>query len=104
METQITARHFDADNTLRHFAAKRLSKLERFYDGITDAHVILSEGNRSVANKSAEINVNVFRQQLNACDTANSYEEAIDRCVERLRRQILKYKGKLKSKHKDYHR
>ena len=104
MNTQITARHFNANGTLRSFADERLSKLERFYDGIIDAHVILSEENKSTSNKSAEINLNVYRQRLSAHDTASTFEEAIDCCVERLRRQVLKYKSKLKSKDKDYHR
>ena len=104
MDTQFTARHFDANDSLRSFASQRLSKLERFYDGIVDAHVILTEDDHPVTNKSAEINMNVYQQRLSAQDSASTFEEAIDNCVERLRRQVLKYKDKLKSKDKNYHR
>lgn len=100
MQVQITARHFDATPTLRDYAEQRLSKLTRYYDGITDAHVIMGVDHET--EKNTEITLNVFRQQLVADATAPTHEEAIDGCVERLRRQLLKYKSKLKSKDKDY--
>ena len=97
MDTQITARHFSASSRLKDFVNNRVSKLERFYDGITDARVVLSKQNTSGSTKVAEITLNVQRRSLTAQDQAHSYEEAIDRCIIRLRRQILKYKGKRRS-------
>ena len=97
MDTQITARHFHASSRLKEFVSTRVSKLERFYDGITDARVILSKS--SGTGKAAEITLNVRRQSLRAQDEAHTYEEAIDRCVSRLRRQILKHKGKGKKRY-----
>lgn len=94
MDTQITARHFNASKRLKDFVNARVGKLERFYDGITDARVILSKQNAAGGAKTAEITLNVRRNLLIAQDEATTYEEAIDRCVTRLRRQILKYKGK----------
>ena len=94
MDTQITARHFHASSKLKEFVATRVSKLERFYDGITDARVILSKNSSVGSGKAAEITLNVRRQSLTAQDEAQTYEEAIDRCVGRLRRHIMKYKDK----------
>jgi putative sigma-54 modulation protein len=99
MQTQITARQFNASPRLRRHVTERLGKLERYYDGITDAHVIL-EPNGDPTHKVAEINVNVFRQHLTARDMGPSYEQAVDKAVNRLRRQILKYKSKLKQPYK----
>jgi putative sigma-54 modulation protein len=99
MQTQITARHFNASPRLRRYASERLGKLERFYDGISDAHVIL-EPNGDPTSKEAKVELNVFRQRLTAADHGTTYEQAIDKCVNRLRRQILKYKSKRKDPHK----
>lgn len=96
MDTRLTARHFNASTRLKEFALTRVEKLERFYDGITDARIVLAKNNASGGNKTAEITLNVRRQSLTAQGHAASYEEAIDRCVSRLRRQILRYKGKRK--------
>lgn len=104
METQFTARHFDASPALQEYATKSLSKLERYYDGIVDAHIVLSSNGAPSADKTAEITVGVYQQRLAANDSASTYEQAIDSCVERLRRQLLRYKRKLKSTDKDYHK
>lgn len=97
METRITARHFKASPKLHEYISKRMGKLERFYDGITDAHVILHNKNGHLDHKIAEITINVYRQKLTAQHTAGTLEEAIDECVDRLRRKLLKYKSKLRS-------
>lgn len=102
METQVTARHFDASPALRAYAAKRLAKLERYYDGIVDARVTLGTDGSAAGKKTAEISVGVYGQRLVAEDQAASHETAIDNCVERLRRQVLKYKDRLRSTDKDY--
>ena len=103
METplQITTRHFDARPALHDHAARRLEKLERFYDGIVDAHVILEADGRPPDDKKAEVMINVYQKRLAATSTASSHEEAIDGCAEGLRRQLKTYKGKLKSTKQD---
>lgn len=100
MQTQITARHFTASTTLQEYVTERLSKLEKYYDGITHAHVILTN---DAVEKGAEITINVYRQRLTAQNTGTTHEEAIDRVVERLRKQLIRYKAKLRSKDKYVH-
>ncbi len=104
MELQITARNFDAGPALRDYAARRVEKLERYYDGIVDGHVILSTDGAPGAEKATEITLGVYQQRLTATDQAATHEAAIDGCVERLRRQVIKYKKKLRSTDKDAHR
>lgn len=102
MQTQITARHFDANPALRDYASNKLTRLERYYDGITEARVVLSDEGGPAAGKSAEIIIHVYQKTLSANSDGTSHEEAIDRCMAAIRRQIKKYKGKLRSKDKDY--
>ena len=96
MDTQITARHFSVTPQLKDFVVTRISKLERFYNGITGARVILSRHNASNRDKAAEITLSVYKQSLTAQVQAQSYEEAVDMCVMRLRRQVLRYKAKIR--------
>jgi len=102
MEAQITARHFEANAALRDYASEKLKKLERYYDGIMEARVVLSEDGGPAAGKSAEIIVHVYQKTLSANSQGVSHEDAIDNCVKALRRQIKKYKAKLRSTDKDY--
>lgn len=103
-QTQITARHVDVSDRVRQYAEDRTGKLEQFYDGITSAHVILSEDNSPASEKTAEINIDVYQKRLSAEDSASTHQEAINLCVDHLRRQLEKYKSNLRSKDKDAHR
>ena len=104
MQTQITVRNFEASDNLRDYATERLAKLKRYYDGITDARIVLSEDGLPANGKSTEIVLNVYRHTLSARDSAATHEEAIDHCVDRLRRQLMRYKAKLKSTDKEFQR
>ena len=103
METdlQVTTRHFDAPPALRDRAAQRVEKLERIYDGIIDAHVILEADGSPPDDKKAEITVGVYQKRLAASSTAATHEKAIDACAESLRRQLKKYKARLHSTNQD---
>ncbi len=97
MQTRITARHFSLNDELREHVESRVSRLEHFYDGITDASAILSIDKGHPDKHEAEIVLSVYRQRLTAHDMASTHKEAIDKCTARLRRQLLKYKAKLRN-------
>ena len=102
MQTQITARHFEANPELRDYASSKLTRLERYYDGITEARVVLSDDGGPATGKSAEIIIHVYQKTLSANSEGASHEQAIDRCMAAIRRQIKRYKAKLRSTDKDY--
>ncbi|MEM1127122.1 MAG: ribosome-associated translation inhibitor RaiA [Bacteroidota bacterium] len=104
MLTQITARNFQASPALREYVDKRVSKLERFYDGIVHARVVMTKPSDETGTHEAEVTLEVFRQNLTATAQAETHEQAVDECVDRLRRQVLKYKERLRSTDKDVHR
>ncbi|MFC2086070.1 ribosome hibernation-promoting factor, HPF/YfiA family [Bacteroidota bacterium] len=103
MTTDVTFRHFSAVPNLRDHAENGVNKLSKFYDGITAAHVVLDVEQFDTTMKTAEISLAVYRQTLTASETAGTHEEAINGCVAHLRRQILKYKGRLRAIDKDVH-
>jgi putative sigma-54 modulation protein len=103
MTTEVTFRHFDAVPTLRDQALKGVDKLTKYYDGITTAHVVLEIEQFDTERKTAEISLGVYRQTLTASETADTHEEAINVCVAHLKRQIIRYKDRLRSIDKDFH-
>lgn len=103
MTTEVTFRHFDSVPSLREHALKRVRKLTRFYDGITSAHVVLDIEQRDVEMKTAEISLGVYRQTLTAQGSADTHEEAINRCISQLRRQVIRYKDRKRSVNRDFH-
>lgn len=104
MQTQVTARHVDISPRLRDYAEERASKLTRYFDNIISAHIILSQNNTPAEDKTAEINLDVSQKRLSAENAASTHEDAIDACVDNLRRQLQKHKAQLRSHDKDFHR
>lgn len=99
MKLQIHSIHFDADESLLEFIEKKSSKLETFYDRIIDGEVFLrlEKGDNSRENKVVEIKLNLPGTTLFAKEQNTSFEAATDEAVESLRRQVKKYKDKLKT-------
>lgn len=104
MPTRITARHTELSDGLRAHIEKTVSKLDRYYDGIHDAHVVLDGQDSDNLGKKAEVKVHVYRRTLTAQDAGSTYQDAVTGCVRQLRRQVLRYKGKIRSKDKDSHK
>ena len=98
MKVTIQSIHFDADKRLLEFIQTRCDKLDQYFDGIIDAQVFLRlEKNDEQGNKVVEIKVNVPNQTLLSKEQSRSFEEATDECISQLKRQITKYKERLKS-------
>lgn len=97
MKINTQSVHFDADVKLLEFLEKKVSKLDQFCDTIINADVILKlEKTGQVQDKIAEIIVNVPGSVLVAKESCKTFEESIDLCVEALKRQVLKYKERLR--------
>lgn len=96
MKLQIHSVHFDADVKLLEFIEKKSSKLETFYDKITDGEVFLrlEKGENSRDNKVVEIKLNLPGTILFAKERNKSFEAAADKAVESLQKQIKKFKDK----------
>jgi len=90
---------FKADKKLLDFIEKKVAKLDQYFDRIIDANVFLKlENSGQVKDKIAEIKLTVPGETLIAKDSDKTFEVAIDAAVEALRRQLLKYKEKMRDK------
>jgi putative sigma-54 modulation protein len=97
MKVDINSVHFRSDEKLENFITERLNKLEQFFDGILSGDVMLKlENVDGKENKVAEIKIKVPGDDLFAKKQATTFEEATDQAVSALRKQLIKYKEKLK--------
>jgi len=98
MDIRIQAIHFDADSKLTDFVNKKVKKLETYFDNIVDAEVFLKLENDGshIKGKIAEIRIKVPGQTLFATEKSKQFEESVDLASESLRRQIRRYKDKIK--------
>lgn len=97
MKLQMHSIHFDADQKLLDYIQKKADKLETYYERVVDGEVFLKLNNTGNENKTVEIKLNVPGSQIFAKEKSSSFEKATDMAMEGLRRQIKKYKEKLKA-------
>ena len=100
MEVKINSVHFTADKKLVDFVNKKVGKLDTFFDGIINAEVTLKVQKPEVANnKISELKLSIpANGYLFAKKQADTFEEATDLAIDAIRKQLDKYKDKLKSK------
>ena len=99
MEITIKSIHFDAAEKLEAFIQKKVSKLENYFDGIMMADVILKIVKpESIKNKSASIRIYTKHGEYFAEKICDTFEEAVDKTVEALEKQLLKTKRKALAK------
>ena len=98
MKIRVQTIHFTADHKLLNFVQKKADKLDQFYDQIISGDVYLKlENVGDESNKISEIKLAIPGNDLFAKERCKSFEEATDKAIFSLRKQIEKRKEKLRS-------
>lgn len=96
MSVTINNVGFSADEKLRNFIEAKLSKLDRYYNRITNSSVYLKlENSGQVRDKVVEVTVSVPGKVLVSKAEDKTFEGAVDECTSSLERQLKKYKEKM---------
>jgi len=92
MKIIIKGKNIELTDNLRSYVEKKLSKLKKYFDRIIEIVVTLSvERNRQIV----EATLKVSRVLIRAEEDTDDMYASIDKVVEKLERQIKKYKEKL---------
>ena len=95
MEIKINAVGFSASSQLEDFIQKKISKLDKYHDGIIGSEVTLKlEKDDNLENKVVEVLLNVKGQEVFAKKNAKKFEEAVDELYDVVKRQLVKIKEK----------
>jgi len=96
MRLQIKAHRGHVSDKVREYAEKRLGKLERrLYAGTLVEVTMSRQNNPSIRDDhAAEAVVHTKGPNIVAHESAETYEAAIDRLVDKLERQIERYRDK----------
>ena len=100
MEVIINSVHFTADQKLLDFINKKVNKLDTFFDGILNAEVTLRVSKpETPRNKVSEIKISLpVNGYLFSKKEADTFEEATDLALDAMKKQLDKYKEKIKNK------
>lgn len=92
MQITITTRNLDITEPLRRYAEEKITRLQKFVNQITSAHVVLSvEKHRQIAEVTLHVREHTIRGEESSADLYS----AIDLVADKIERQILRYKEKI---------
>ena len=93
MQINLSGHHVEITDSLRDFVNTKFAKLERHFDHINNVYVVL---NVEKINQIAEATLHLNGGEIHAkADDLDMYT-AIDSLIDKLDRQVLKHKDKLK--------
>lgn len=97
MQLNVTGHHVEITAPLRDYVTGKMEKLERYFDHVTNVHVVLSV---EKLRQKAEATIHITGNDLYAdAEDADMYA-AIDALVDKLDRQIKKHKEKVTDHHR----
>lgn len=95
MQINLTGHHVDITEPLRDYVNRKFDRLERHFDNMTNAHVVLTI---EKLQQIAEAKINLSGGEVFATAQHEDMYAAIDALVDKLDRQVIKHKEKLKQK------
>jgi putative sigma-54 modulation protein len=96
MQLNISGHHVDVTEAMRNYAQDKMQKLERHYDHITNAHIVLTV---EKLRQRAEATLHVSGAELFADADSDDLYAAIDSLIDKLDRQLIKHKEKTIGRH-----
>ena len=93
MQINLSGHHVEITDSLRDFVNSKFQKLERHFDHINNVHVVL---NIEKLNQIAEATLHLSGGEIHAKSDNQDMYVAIDSLIDKLDRQVLKHKDKLK--------
>ena len=97
MKILITARHFTISEETRAYIDNEVKKLTKIFDRITSVHVIVER--IKDYEYETELIVQAPQKTLTLHEKDEELIKSIDLAVEKMLRQLQKYKGHFNTKH-----
>ena len=91
MNLNVSGHHLDVSPAIRTYVSGKLDRVTRHFDHVIDAHVILSVDK---LQRKAEVTLHVRGKDIHVESTNADLYAAIDLLVDKLDRQVLKYKDR----------
>ena len=97
MNLQVCGHHLEITPALRDYVTGKLERITRHFDNVIAVNVILSVDK---LNQKAEVTVHLAGKDVYVESVDEDLYAAIDGLVDKLERQVQKYKQKLQDHHR----
>lgn len=103
MNLTISGHHLEVTPAIRDYVQGKLERIKRHFDQVIDVAVILAVDNLTEKEKRqrAEINLRMSGKTVFVESVASDLYAAIDGLIDKLDRQVMKYKNKLQDHNHD---
>jgi putative sigma-54 modulation protein len=101
MNLTISGHHLEVSAALREYVVNKLERITRHFDQVVDINVLLSiEKNKEKERRQkAEITLRVKGKDIFVEHTHEDLYAAIDQLMDKLDRQVVRYKSKVQDHH-----
>jgi putative sigma-54 modulation protein len=96
MQLTISGHHIEVTESMREYVETKLQKLERQFEHVTDIHCVLTV---EKLQRKAEATLHLSGGTIHADAVESDMYAAIDGLLDKLSRQVTKYKEKLTDHH-----
>lgn len=94
MQITVSGHHVEVTDSMRDYVTSKLERLSHHHDRITNTHVILTVDK---LDQKAEATMHVSGKDLFADAVSDDMYAAIDALADKLDRQLIKHKEKMRS-------
>ena len=101
MQINLSGHHVEVTDSMRNYVEEKFARLERHFDHVTNVQVIVSV---EKLIQKAEATVHIAGHDVFAEAVNHDMYAAIDSLTDKLDRQVLKHKEKIKSHRGNGHR
>lgn len=98
MKLVINSKNLGVKNFIKKEVEERFEKLDKYFTDDSTANVMFSEEGTS---KKVEITVKVKNNVLRSEVSDSDFRTAADKAIDRIEKQLMKYKDKLKKRNND---
>jgi len=102
MHITVRGHNIDLTEALKSYAQEKVQKIDKFFDNIQEATVELNFSHTSSKDRRqiAQITIWVAGAIMRAEEASEDMYASIDMAVDKIERQLIKYKDKMHDKHK----
>lgn len=93
MKISVTFRNGEGENWQKDYAEEKMQKLNKYLDAPAEAHIVVSI---EKFRNTTEINLSSNGWNINAKEEAKDMRIAIDRCVDKIEKQLKKQREKVR--------
>ncbi|MCJ8319957.1 MAG: ribosome hibernation promoting factor [Colwellia sp.] len=92
MQINLTGHHVEITSSLREYVTTKFTKLEKHFDHFNNVHIVLTV---EKLKHSAEATIHLKGNEMFASANNEDMYKSIDSLIDKLDKQVLKYKGKI---------